>query len=220
MSYSAAPTPFAHTRDHLLFVISAPSGAGKSTLLNGIRHFGDFEYSVSCTTRAPRPGEQDGIDYHFLSRSDFEEQIQKSNLLEWAEVHGNYYGTLRSEVLDRLARGIDVLVDVDVQGARAIRACDDPRIRRVLIDIFLAPPSMEELERRLRHRGTETTAQLQTRLANASREMDCWQEYQYLIVSGSAVEDQARFRSIMEAERLRIRAFHASTPATPAIPAP
>jgi guanylate kinase len=217
MSHPAAPDLFTHQRDHLLFVISAPSGAGKSTLLNGIRHFGDFEYSVSCTTRAPRPGERDGIDYHFLSRSAFEEQIQKSNLLEWAEVHGNYYGTLRSEVLDRLARGIDVLVDVDVQGARAIRACDDPKIRNVLVDIFLAPPSMEELERRLRNRGTETRDQLQIRLANASREMDCWLEYQYLIVSGSAAADQSRFRFIMEAERLRIRSSQLRTPASTAV---
>jgi guanylate kinase len=217
MSHPSAPDLFTHKRDHLLFVISAPSGAGKSTLLNGIRHFGDFEYSVSCTTRAPRPGERDGIDYHFLSRTAFEEQIQKSNLLEWAEVHGNYYGTLRSEVLDRLASGVDVLVDVDVQGAQAIRACDDPRIRSVLIDIFLAPPSMEELERRLRHRGTETPQQLQTRLTNASREMDCWHEYQYLIVSGSPAADQVRFRSIMEAERLRIRPSQARASASSAV---
>lgn len=214
MSHPSQPDLFAHRRDNLLFVISAPSGAGKSTLLHGIRHFGDFEYSVSCTTRTPRPGERDGIDYHFLSRPAFEEQIQKANLLEWAEVHGNYYGTLRSEVLDRLARGNDVLVDVDVQGARSIRTCDDAAIRAVLIDIFLAPPSMEELERRLRNRGTETTQQLQTRLSNASREISCWHEYQYLIVSGSPAADQARFRSIMEAERLRIRSCR--TRATPA----
>jgi guanylate kinase len=194
-----------YARKHLLFVISAPSGAGKSTLLNGIRHFGDFEYSVSCTTRRPRPGERDGVDYHFLSREAFEAEIRRENLLEWAEVHGNYYGTLRSEVLDRLSRGVDVLVDVDVQGARSIRACGDPRITGVLVDVFLAPPSMADLERRLRNRGTETAEQLQTRLTNASKEMNCWNEYAYLLVSGLPAEDQERFRAIMTAERLRIR---------------
>jgi guanylate kinase len=202
---NASLFPSSYQRSSLLFVISAPSGAGKSTLLNGIRHFGDFEYSVSCTTRQPRPGERDGVDYHFLSRESFEQEITKANLLEWAEVHGNYYGTLRSEVMDRLKRGVDVLVDVDVQGARSIRACGDAQIQEVLVDIFLAPTSLEALETRLRKRGTETPEQLETRLANAAREMNCWREYGYLIVSGSPAEDQARFRTIMEAERLRIR---------------
>ena len=189
----------------ILFVISAPSGAGKSTLLNGIRHFGDFEYSVSCTTRAPRPGEQNGTDYHFLSRAEFETEIQDGNLLEWAEVHGNYYGTRRSEVVGRLGMGVDVLVDVDVQGARSIRACADPSIVSSLTDIFLAPPSMEDLERRLRKRGTETEEQVSIRLRNASREMSCWNEYEYIIVSGSPEEDQYNFRAIMTAERMKVR---------------
>jgi guanylate kinase len=209
----SAPPLFPIERKSLLFVISAPSGAGKSTLLHGIRRFGDFEYSVSCTTRAPRPGEQHEVDYHFLSRDQFEREVERGNLLEWAEVHGNYYGTLKSEVIDRLDRGLDVIVDVDVQGARAIRSCTDPRIQNVLTDIFLAPPGMEALERRLRKRGTETESQIRTRLANASREMECWNEYRYLIVSGAPEEDQNRFRSIMEAERLRVR--HLQTGGTP-----
>jgi len=189
----------------ILFVISAPSGAGKSTLLNGIRHYGDFEYSVSCTTRSPRPGERNGTDYHFLSRAEFESEIQAGNLLEWAEVHGNYYGTRRSEVTGRLGIGIDVLVDVDVQGARSIRACADTSIVNSLTDIFLAPPSMEDLERRLRKRGTETEEQVSIRLRNASREMSCWNEYEYIIVSGSPEEDQNNFRAIMTAERMKVR---------------
>lgn len=217
MTAADPPQPSQCTRRNLLFVISAPSGAGKSTLLNGIRHFGDFEYSVSCTTRAPRPGERDGVDYHFLSRGAFEEAIQRSNLLEWAEVHGNYYGTLRSEVVDRLQRGVDVLVDVDVQGARAIRSSNDPQIREVLIDVFLAPPSLEALERRLRNRGTETDVQIRTRLSNASEEMRCWSEYRYVIVSGSPAEDQSRFRCIMEAERLGVRHLKTTTGLHPAL---
>ena len=189
----------------ILFVISAPSGAGKSTLLNGIRHFGDFEYSVSCTTRSPRPGERNGTDYHFLSRAEFEAEIQAGNFLEWAEVHGNYYGTRRSEVVGRLVMGIDVLVDVDVQGARSIRACADLSVVSSLTDIFLAPPSMEDLERRLRKRGTETEEQVSIRLRNASREMSCWSEYEYIILSGSPEEDQCNFRAIMTAERMKVR---------------
>jgi guanylate kinase len=207
----STPTPIkipART-DGILFVISAPSGAGKSTLLNGIRHFGDFEYSVSCTTRSPRPGEQNGTDYHFLTRSEFEAEIQHGNLLEWAEVHGNYYGTRRSEVANRLGRGIDVLVDVDVQGARSIRACADALIVDSLTDVFLAPPSMDDLERRLRKRGTETEEQVSTRLKNASMEMSCWNEYQYIIVSGSPEADQSNFRAIMMSERMRVRRLRA-----------
>ncbi len=198
-----AALPF-HTRRHgILFVISAPSGAGKSTLLAGIRHFADFTYSVSCTTRTPRPGEVNGEAYHFLTRGQFEEEIQKANLLEYAEVHGNFYGTRKDAIKEHLASGKDVLVDVDVQGARSIRQCADPAITGALVDIFLTPPSLELLAHRLHKRGTETPEQLQLRLRNAEREMECWKEYQYLLVSGSAEEDQRQFRLIMECERLR-----------------
>lgn len=206
-----AALPFHTHRQGILFVISAPSGAGKSTLLNGIQHFGDFVYSVSCTTRTPRPGEEHGKDYHFLTRPQFEAEIHNANLLEYAEVHGNFYGTRKDAIKEHLAAGTDVLVDVDVQGARFIRECGDPAITAALVDIFLAPPSMEILTYRLHKRGTETPEQLHLRLSNATREMECWQEYQYLLVSGSAEDDQLRFRAIMETERLRCRR-HSPTP--------
>lgn len=205
-----ANLPFHARRDGILFVVSAPSGAGKSTLLNGLRHFGDFVYSVSCTTRAPRPGEQHGVDYHFLSRPQFEEEIQRANLLEWAEVHGNFYGTRKDAVKNHLAAGTDVLVDVDVQGARTIRECGDADITDALVDVFLAPPSMEILRQRLLKRGTETDEQLALRLRNASLELECWREYKYLLVSGSAEEDQSRFRALMETERRRVTRLHPS----------
>lgn len=195
--------PFHTSRKGILFVISAPSGAGKSTLLHGIKHFNDFRYSVSCTTRSPRPGEVHGEDYHFFSRAQFEEEISKSNLLEYAEVHGNFYGTRKDYIKESLSSGVDVLVDVDVQGARSIRDCKDPAITSALVDVFLAPPSLEVLTRRLLNRGTETPEQMRLRLHNATLEMECWREYQYLLVSGSAEEDQRRFRNIMESERLR-----------------
>lgn len=199
----APSLPFHTRRSGILFLISAPSGAGKSTLLNGIRGRGNFVYSVSCTTRVPRPGERDGVDYHFLSRSRFEEEIAAGNFLEWAQVHGNYYGTLAGSVKEHLAQGTDVLIDVDVQGARAIRACGDKAITGAIADVFLAPPSMEVLKRRLSGRGTETPEQLALRLQNAEREMACWREYAYLLVSGDAAEDQRLFLAIMDSERMR-----------------
>ena len=207
-----ADLPFHPHHNGILFVISAPSGAGKSTLLNGIRHFGDFTYSVSCTTRKPRPGEQDGLDYHFLSRAQFEAEIAASNLLEYAEVHGNFYGTRKDAIKEHLSAGTDVLVDVDVQGARSIRRCADDQITSALVDIFLAPPSMEILTERLHKRGTETPEQLALRLNNAVLEMACWREYQYLIVSGSLDADQKQFRAIMESERARISRIQIAKP--------
>lgn len=201
---SPAPSlPFHTRRNGILFLISAPSGAGKSTLLNGIRGRGNFVYSVSCTTRAPRPGEQDGVDYHFLSREKFEQEIASGNFLEWAQVHGNYYGTLRSSVKAHLAKGTDVLIDVDVQGARSIRGCGDAVITQSLVDVFLTPPNMEVLARRLSGRGTESPEQLALRLKNAEREMECWRDYAYLLVSGEAEEDQRLFLAIMQSERMR-----------------
>ncbi len=200
---TAEALPFHTRRTGILFVISAPSGAGKSTLLHGLRHYGDFVYSVSCTTRSPRPGERDGEDYHFLSRTQFEEEIHNSNLLEYAEVHGNFYGTRKDAIAEILASGTDVLVDVDVQGAKSIRNCGDTAITGALIDIFLAPPSMEILTERLHKRGTESPEQLTLRLNNATQEMHCWREYQYLLISGTAEDDQKRFRAIMETVRMQ-----------------
>jgi guanylate kinase len=205
--------PFACKRQGILFVVSAPSGAGKSTLLHQLRPFADFEYSVSCTTRQPRSGEVHGIDYHFLSRSEFEQEIQSGNLLEWAEVHGNYYGTRTHLVSSRLREGVDLIVDVDVQGARSIRNSTDPVIQSALVDVFLAPPSMEILQTRLRSRGTESEDQVELRLRNASSEMNHWRDYRYLIISGSPEDDMLRFRAIMNAERLRAhRLVEPSTP--------
>ncbi len=207
-------TPFPPRRTGILFVLSAPSGAGKSTLLHRLSPFGDFQYSVSCTTRAPRSGEVNGVDYHFLTRTEFEQEIATENLLEWAEVHGNYYGTRRSTLVDQLGEGIDILLDLDVQGAKSIRDCNDPAIATALADVFLTPPSIEILTHRLRSRGTETEEQVTLRLQNALRELECWRDYRYLVVSGSAEDDLLAFRSIMEAERMRTQRL-VSAPPTP-----
>lgn len=195
-------------RQGILFVLSAPSGAGKTTLCSALRQTPDFVYSVSCTTRPPRPGETEGEDYYFLTVEDFRRRMEAGDFLECAEVHGNFYGTLRENVSRHLRAGVDVLIDVDTQGAATIRAGADPTIRAALSDVFIMPPSLDELARRLGKRGTETPAQIERRLANAAREMEHWPEYRYFILSASVEEDLMKFRAIMKAERYRSRRFH------------
>ncbi len=188
-------------RRGILFVVSAPSGAGKSTLLNALRPGADFVYSVSCTTRPPRPGEIDGEDYHFLTADDFARKLAAGEFLESAEVHGNHYGTRRAAVIDQLAAGVDVLIDIDVQGARMIRSDANAEIRASIADIFMMPPSLDELRHRLVKRGTETPEQIEMRLTNAATEMEAWRDYRYTLISGSVEEDLQKFRAIMRAER-------------------
>ena len=188
-------------RQGILFVVSAPSGTGKSTLCESLRATPDFIYSISCTTRAPRKGEENGVDYHFLSREDFQQRIGRGEMLEYAEVHGNYYGTLKETVKEALEQGTDVLLDIDVQGAAAIRKIEDPMVRESLVDVFIMPPTIDELERRLRKRGTETEEQVQRRLETGREESKLWRLYKYTILSGSMEEDLTKFRAIMRAER-------------------
>ena len=188
------------SRHGILFVISAPSGAGKTTLVEAIRKTPNLFYSVSCTTRSPRAGEIDGGDYRFLSDTDFRQRLQAGDFLEHAQVHGDYYGTLREPVLTNLQNEVDVLIDIDTQGAATIRNCDDPLIRGALADVFIMPPDLDELRRRLRNRGTETEEQINRRLDTAVREMELWRDYRYTIISGSVEEDLERFRHIMAAE--------------------
>ena len=189
------------TRYGILFVISAPSGAGKTTICDALRQTPDFVYSVSCTTRTPRAGEIEGEDYQFLTEADFQARIKSGDFLEYARVHEHYYGTLRQPLLDNLKKGIDVLIDIDTQGAAAIRDCGDEFIRRALSDVFIMPPNPEELRRRLTKRGTEAPAQIELRLANAAREMELWRDYRYTIISQSMEEDLLKFRHIIGAER-------------------
>jgi guanylate kinase len=189
------------SRYGILFVVSAPSGAGKSTLCDALRQTSDFVYSVSCTTRPPRAGEIDGEDYHFLSEAAFAERLTSGEFLEHANVHGKFYGTLRDPILTNLHKGVDVLIDIDTQGAAAIRAFDDVFVRQALVDVFIMPPDLDELRRRLTKRGTETPEQIEVRLVTAAREMELWREYRYTIISRSVEEDLLKFRNIMGAER-------------------
>lgn len=163
----------------IALVISAPSGAGKTTLVKRLTaEFPDFGYSVSCTTRAPRKGEQDGIDYHFLDQAEFVRQREAGAFAEWAEVHGSLYGTPLAPVRQMLDKGQDVLFDIDVQGAM--------QLKKSLLGacfVFLLPPSMAELERRLRTRGLDTEETICRRMANAAGEIRMAPEYDYMIVN-------------------------------------
>ena len=182
-------------------MVSAPSGAGKTTLCAALRQTPDFVYSVSCTTRAPRAGEIEGDDYHFISEKDFLARIAARDFLEHASVHGRHYGTTREPLISNLKSGVDVLIDVDIQGAAAIRNADDDTIRHALCDVFIMPPDLDELRRRLTKRGTETPEQIESRIVTAAREMELWRDYRYTIISKSMEEDLLKFRQIMGAER-------------------
>ena len=184
-----------------MFVVSAPSGAGKTTLCDALRQTPDFVYSVSCTTRPPRAGEIEGEDYHFLSEADFMGRLQGGEFLEHAKVHNHHYGTLRKPLIANLQNGVDVLIDVDIQGAAAIRTSSDQVIQQALCDVFIMPPDLDELRRRLTKRGTETADQIDLRIATAAREMTLWRDYRYTIISKSMEQDLQKFRHIMGAER-------------------
>jgi len=173
----------------LLLVVSAPSGAGKSSLCNRlVEKFPAMIYSISCTTREPRGAEQNGVHYHFISEEEFCTRIKRDEFLEHALVHGNRYGTLKQTVLYALAQGHDIIMDIDVQGAKQIRlACatmdDGNVIKQSLVDIFIAPPSVEELQRRLCGRATDSEDVIAKRMHNATDEMKHQPYYQHTVVN-------------------------------------
>lgn len=190
----------------LLILISAPSGAGKTTLVNLLLQAQPrMSRAITCTTREPRPGEQDGVDYHFLTAAVFLKRLQAGNFIEHATVYGNSYGILKSELLDKLREGRDVLLNVDVQGAATIRerAKSEPELSRALVTIFLTPPSVALLERRLKQRGTDADAVIQKRLAVARQELSQWKNFDYLLISGDKHEDLRRAMAVVEAEKMR-----------------
>lgn len=183
-----------------VIILSGPSGAGKSTVCNQIiAKDNALSFSVSCTTRKPREGEINGVNYHFLAVDDFKAKIEADDFLEWAEVHGNYYGTQKSEVLGKAQQGYDVLLDIDVQGARLIRehCANDAELTACAEFVFVAPPSFEELESRLRGRGTEDEATIQKRLGNAKGEMEAWKEYDYLLIFSTPDESVNQLKSLL-----------------------
>ncbi len=188
----------------MLLVVSGPSGSGKTTLCRRLADSGDVRYSISCTTRPPRPGESDGRDYHFMSRENFGSRLAAGDFLEHAEVHGNFYGSLKSEVISHLDAGVDVVMDIDVQGAEQIRNCADPLIRKAFVDLFVMPPGEEELHTRLSGRGTDSEAVISQRMASALDEMSHWREYGHVLLSSTREEDYARFLALVTAERMKV----------------
>lgn len=190
----------------LLILISAPSGGGKTTLCQQLLAARpDMARAITCTTREPRAGEKDGVDYYFLDAGSFLKRVQAGNFLEHATVYGNSYGTLKSEVLEKLRHGKDVLLNVDVQGAASIRRCaeEDAELRRALFTVFLTPPTASVLEERLRRRGSDAPAVVQKRLGVARQEIAQWKNFDYLLISTSIQEDLRRTMAIVDAEKMR-----------------
>ena len=185
-----------------LLIVSGPSGSGKTTLCRRAEAAGLTGYSISCTTRSPRPGEQDGVDYHFLTPDTFAAKVQNGEFLEHATVHGNSYGTLKADIIELLQAGKNVVMDIDVQGAASIRACDDVIIRRAYADVYIHVPSAE-LEARLRGRQTDAEEVIALRLHNAAMEDARMGEYQYVLVSGDREHDYARFTTLLSALGMR-----------------
>lgn len=190
----------------LLILISAPSGAGKTTLVNLLlESHPQMTRAITCTTRHPRPGEKNGVDYHFLTAADFLKRLQAGNFIEHATVYGNSYGILKSELLDKLRAGHDVLLNVDVQGAATIReqAKTEPELSRALVTIFLTTSSVALLEKRLRKRAADADPVIQKRLAVARQEIAQWKNFDYLVISGDKHEDLRQAQIIVAAEKMR-----------------
>lgn len=181
-----------------LIVFSAPSGCGKGTMLAEILKDEKFYVSVSATTRKPREGEVDGVNYHFISREDFLRKIDENAFIEHAEYCNNFYGTLKSEVDNKLEQGINVILEIEVQGAMKIRD-----IRPDAIFVFVAPPSINELRRRLRKRGTESDEVIEERISKAAGEIMLAEKYDYVVVNAALEDAVSDFLAIIRAEELK-----------------
>ena len=188
----------------LLVVVSGPSGCGKGTVCDLLRQrHPEIIYSISATTRKPRPGEQEGVNYFFLTREQFQQRVTASGFLEWAQVYGNLYGTPRTWVEEKLAAGHDVLLEIDTQGALQVKAGYPAGIL-----IFLLPPDLAELERRISQRGTESSEERQRRLQSARKEIAQIRNYEYLVINDKVEQAVQTMEAILEAEHSRISRFN------------
>ncbi|WP_166038348.1 guanylate kinase [Sphingosinicella sp. YJ22] len=189
----------AFQRRGLLFVLSSPSGAGKSTIARMILEADDgIAMSVSATTRPKRPGEVEGVDYHFVTDAEFDRMRETGAFLEWAHVFGYRYGTLRNEVIKAIENGRDVLLDIDWQGTQQLKQVDPDIVR-----VFILPPSMTELERRLKSRGTDSEEVIANRMSRATAEISHWAEYDYVLINNNAEKCRELVHNILKAERLK-----------------
>lgn len=187
--------------DNFMIVISSPSGAGKSTMIKKLLEWDEnIKLSVSATTRAPREGEIDGVHYHFINKDIFEEEITKDNFIEYAKVFDNYYGTLKREVESKFQNGKDIILDIDWQGARNV---SDQMDKKRLIRIFILPPSIEELENRLRSRGTDSNEVIEKRMLKAKDEISHFNEYDFIVVNDDVDVAFEQIKSIIINKRLQ-----------------
>ncbi len=187
-------------RRGLLLILSSPSGAGKSTLSRMLMQWDPtMRFSVSATTRPPRPGEADGREYHFRSRADFEAMVAADDMLEHAEVFGNMYGSPRTPVEAAIKAGIDTVFDIDWQGGQQIKQA----MRGDVVSVFILPPSINELDRRLRSRGQDSDAVMAGRMAKSRDEISHWAEYDYVLVNDDLEQTFGHLTTVLEAERLR-----------------
>ena len=194
----------------LLLILAGPTGTGKSTLCDGMTGKHDcIRRVITSTTRAPRAGEVDGKDYFFFSEQQFSEKVEQGAFYEHAQVHAHRYGTLKAEILDKLSRNIDLIMNIDVQGVAAFQreAEKDPLLKQRLVTIFLMPSSIEEIESRLISRGKEDRAAIDRRLESARKEMPLWNTYDFCLISGSNEEDFDKVESIWKSEKLRVARF-------------
>ena len=189
-------------RRGLLIILSSPSGAGKSTLAARLRAWDPtLNFSVSATTRAPRPGEEHGREYYFHSREEFQDMVAEGDMLEHAEVFGNYYGSPKGPVEEAINAGRDVLFDIDWQGGQQVRAS---ALGKHVLSIFILPPSIPELERRLYARAQDSKEVIDGRMSKSRDEISHWPEYDYVLVNEDLDETEARLKTIVAAERLRL----------------
>lgn len=191
-----------------LYIISAPSGAGKSTLCSMlINKYPAVRYSISYTTRAPRGNEQNGKEYFFINKAQFENMAANNDFLEWAEVHGNYYGTSKTQIEDALKQGIDIFLDIDPQGAMQLKE----KLNGKATFIFIAAPSLQELKSRLEKRGTDKAENIALRLENAKKEVEYFDKYDYLIINDASDDAFKKLETVYLAEKLRTNQYNSAS---------
>src|SRR5690554_6881897 len=183
-------------KEGILIVLSGPSGAGKGTICKSLLAETNIQYSISATTRNPRPTEMDGRDYFFITKEDFENKIKENGFLEWARVYDNYYGTPKKFVEETLAEGKDCILEIDPQGAQKVRSNKPDGVL-----IFIAPPSMQELENRITNRGTENLSEITKRLSSAKEEMLCMYNYDYVVINDQVENAVEKIKAIIIAEK-------------------
>ena len=187
-----------------LIILSGPSGVGKGTVIEALMEdYQDIAYSISATTRKPRAGEEDGVDYFFLSEAKFKEMVAENEFIEWAQVHGNYYGTPKSYVEETLNAGQDVILEIDIQGAVQVKEKCEQGACAEGIFIFLAPPSLAELENRIRERDADSEAEMELRMDNATEEIKMAEEYDYVVVNDQVEQAVEKIKAIIIAERCK-----------------